>query len=66
MTKQEKLIGYAKGQGNVAPFVFETHEGDVTHSVVFGPTGFGMSVDYSSLRLTGAEVAKVTAGETDK
>lgn len=40
------------------------HEGEVKHTVVIGPSGSGMSVDYSALRLAEAEVAKVKVGGT--
>ena len=44
------------------PFKFDFHEGDIGHTVIFAPTRSGMSVDYSALALTDAEVAKVKAG----
>jgi hypothetical protein len=43
------------------PFSFDFQPGDNGHTVVFAPTRMGMSMDYSALRLTDAEVAKVKA-----
>lgn len=43
------------------PFKFDFQPGDNGHTVVFAPTRMGMSMDYSALGLTDAEVAKVKA-----
>lgn len=42
-------------------FNFQFHEGDVGHTVVFAPSGAGMSIaaDYAALSLTPEEVSKI-------
>ncbi len=48
------------------PFNFEFQPGDNGHTVVFAPTRSGMSMDYSALRLTDAEFAKVKVDSSEE
>lgn len=47
------------------PFNFKFDSKDNSHTMIFAPTRTGMSVDYSALGLTDAEVAEVKIIDKD-
>ncbi len=47
------------------PMKFKFDPNDNGHTVIFAPTRSGMSVDYSALRLTDAEVEKIKIIDKD-
>lgn len=47
------------------PMKFKFDPNDNGHTVIFAPTRSGMSVDYSALGLTDAEVAKIKVIDKD-
>lgn len=47
------------------PMKFKFDPNDNGHTLIFAPTRSGMSLDYSALRLTDAEVAKIKIIDKD-